>query len=128
MTIVLLPFTLQMLPFHALPCWATTSHCCATRLLYWATTFQSNLASPASGGAVPAVLADYCANCVETPAMGGPIYRFGASQPCGPAGWLALLFIKADNVRQIQVRQPHTNESGFPISATNKYTVGSRYR
>ena len=49
-TIVLLPFTLQMLPFHALPCWATTSHCRATRLLYlvahWATTFQSNLASP----------------------------------------------------------------------------------
>ena len=40
-----------MLPFHALPCWATTSHCRATRLLYlvaqWATTFQSNLASPA---------------------------------------------------------------------------------
>ena len=28
-----------MLAFHALPCWATTSHC-------WATTFQSNLASP----------------------------------------------------------------------------------
>ena len=33
-TIVLLPFTLQMLPFHALPCWATTSPCRATRLLY----------------------------------------------------------------------------------------------
>ena len=36
-TVVLLPFTLQMLPFHALPCWAT-------RLLYlvarWANTFQ----------------------------------------------------------------------------------------
>ena len=35
-----------MLPFHALQCWATTSHCWETRLLYWATTFQSNLASP----------------------------------------------------------------------------------
>ena len=51
-------YTLQMLAFYALHCWATTSHCWATtshcwatRLLYlvahWATTFQSNLASPA---------------------------------------------------------------------------------
>ena len=50
MTVVLLLFTLQMLAFYALHCWATTSHCWATRLLYlvaqWATTFQSNLASP----------------------------------------------------------------------------------
>ena len=49
-TVVLLLFTLQMLAFYALHCWATTSHCWATRLLYlvaqWATTFQSNLASP----------------------------------------------------------------------------------
>ena len=48
---MLLLFTLQMLAFYALHCWATTSHCWATRLLYlvaqWATTFQSNLASPA---------------------------------------------------------------------------------
>ena len=39
-----LDFTLQMLAFYALQCWAT-------RLLYlvaqWETTFQSNLASPA---------------------------------------------------------------------------------
>ena len=51
-TVVLLLFTLQMLAFYALHCWATTSHCWATRLLYlvaqWATTFQSNLASPAN--------------------------------------------------------------------------------
>ena len=38
-TVVLLLCTLQMLPFYALPCWVT-------RLLYWATTLQSNLASP----------------------------------------------------------------------------------
>ena len=52
-TVVLLLFTLQMLAFYALHCWATTSHCWATRLLYlvaqWATTFQSNLASPDNG-------------------------------------------------------------------------------
>ena len=29
--------------------------------------------------------------------------------------------------RQIQVRQPHTNKSGFAISAINKYTLGNRY-
>ena len=37
---------------HFVPCWATTSHCWATRLLslvaHWATTFQSNLVSPAA--------------------------------------------------------------------------------
>ena len=46
---------------------------------------------------------------------------------CGPAGWLALLPIKAGNARQIQIRQPHTNKTGFAISAIHKYTVGSRY-
>ena len=30
--------------------------------------------------------------------------------------------------RQIHVRQPHTNKSGFAISAINKYMTGSRYR
>ena len=36
---------------HFVPCWATISHCWATRLpslvAHWATTFQSNLVSPA---------------------------------------------------------------------------------
>ena len=32
------------------------------------------------------------------PSMGCPIYRFWASRPCGPAGWLALLLIKAGDV------------------------------
>ena len=30
--------------------------------------------------------------------IGGPIYRFGASRPCEPAGRLAMLLIKADYV------------------------------
>ena len=30
--------------------------------------------------------------------MGGPNYRFLASPPCGPAGWLALILIKAGDV------------------------------
>ena len=45
-----------------------------------------------SGGAVKAVLASCGANCVETS-------RFlGASRPCRPTGWLALLLIKAGDV------------------------------
>ena len=31
------------------------------------------------------------------PSNGGPIYRFGASRPCGPPGW-PLLLIKAGDV------------------------------
>ena len=40
------------------------------------------------------------ANYVETsrPQHWGLIYRFWASRPCGPAGWLALLLIKAGAV------------------------------
>ena len=48
-------FCLYNLPskcHHFVPCWATTSQCWATRLLsfvaHWATTFQSNLVSPAT--------------------------------------------------------------------------------
>ena len=60
---------------------------------------------PTSGGAVIAV-SNRCVNCVETsrPSNGGPIYRFffgqagRASRPCGSAGWLALLLIKASDV------------------------------
>ena len=32
------------------------------------------------------------------PRNGGPIYRFLACRPCGPAGWLALLLTKAGDV------------------------------
>ena len=63
-----------------------------------------------------------CANCVDPSRaqQWGPDYRFGASRPCGPTGWLAMLLIKAGDVetnpgptttricdichRQIQVR------------------------
>ena len=33
------------------------------------------------------------------PSNGGPIYRFWASRPCGPAGWQALLLTKAGDVQ-----------------------------
>ena len=33
-----------------------------------------------------------------TPSNVGPIYRFWEGRPCGPAGWLALLLIKASDV------------------------------
>ena len=52
---------------------------------------------PTSGGAVTAVT-NCCANCVEPsrhPQWGPDFYRFVlANRPCGPAGWLALLFTK----------------------------------
>ena len=38
-----------------------------------------------------------------------------------------ILPIKMGDVRQIQVRQHNTHESGFAISAINKYMLGSRY-
>ena len=45
---------------------------------------------PTSGGAVTAN-SSCCANCVEPPrpSNGGPIYRFWACPPCGPAGAVA---------------------------------------
>ena len=41
-----------------------------------------------------------CANCVDPfrPQQWGPNYRFGASRPCGPTGWLAMLLIKVGDV------------------------------
>ena len=41
-----------------------------------------------------------CANCVypSRTQQWGPNYRFGASRPCGPAGWLSMLLIRAGNV------------------------------
>ena len=35
---------------------------------------------------------------LPVPSNGGPIYRFWACRPCGPAGWLALLLTKAGDV------------------------------
>ena len=52
------------------------------------------------GGSVAAVT-NCCANCVKPsrPQQWGPDLTFcGASRPCGPAGWLALLLTKAGYV------------------------------
>ena len=38
------------------------------------------------------------ASNLPSPSNGGPIYRFWACRPCGPAGWLALLFTKEGDV------------------------------
>ena len=83
---------------------------------------------PTSGGAVTADT-NCCENCAGTsrPSNGGPIYRFSASRPCGTAGWLACSSQKRVMSRQNQVRLPHTNESGFAISAINNYMFGNRY-
>ena len=35
---------------------------------------------------------------LPVPSNGDPIYRFLASRPCGPAGWLALFLIKTGDV------------------------------
>ena len=56
------------------------------------------------------------------PSNGGPDL-----QPCGPAGLLVLLLIKADDV-EINPGPTTTHKQGFAISAINKYTVGSSYR
>ena len=55
---------------------------------------------PTSGGAVTAVT-NCCAYSVEPPRprkWGPDLPFFGASRPCGPAGWLALLLTKAGDV------------------------------
>ena len=72
---------------------------------------------PTSSGAVTMALANFFVNCVDTfrPHQCSQLYRFWASWPCGPARWQALLLIKTGDVGQIQVRQPHTNKSGFVI-------------
>ena len=33
------------------------------------------------------------------PSNGGTIYRFWASRPCGPAGWMTLFLIKSSDVK-----------------------------
>ena len=60
---------------------------------------------------------------LPAPSNGDPIYLFWTSRPCGPAGWLALFSLKRVMSRLIQVRQHHTNESGFVISAIKQIHV-----
>ena len=83
---------------------------------------------PTSGGAVTSVT-NCCVNCVDpAPSNGCPIYRF-----FGQAGHADRLdgrrcsSQKRVMSRLILFRQFHTNESGFVISAINKYMLGSRY-
>ena len=59
------------------------------------------------------------------PAMGARFIVFWACRPCGPAGWLALLLTKVGDVETNP--GPTTRESGFVISAINKYMSESRY-
>ena len=80
---------------------------------------------PTSGGAVTSVI-NCCANCVESSRsqQWGPDIPFLASRPCV---WLALLLTKVGDVETNPGQITQTNKSVFPISAINKYMLGSRY-
>ena len=58
------------------------------------------------------------------PAMGA---RFTVFWACGPAGWLALLLTKAGDVETNSGPTTLNKQSGFVISAINKYMSESRY-
>ena len=79
------------------------------------------MTQPTSGGAVTAD-ANCCANCVGTsrPQQWGPNLSFlGESRQCGPAGWLALLLIKAgDESRSISAKN-NTQIPGPAICTEN---------
>ena len=64
------------------------------------------------------------------PAMGTSsiLYLLWARRPCGAAGWLGLLLIKAGNVETNMGPTITHEQSGFVISAITKYTVRSKYR
>ena len=69
-----------------------------------------------------------CKMCrhLPLPAMDARFTVFGKDGHADPSdGWRCSL-LKRVMSRQIQVRQQHTNKSGFAISAINKYIVGSR--
>ena len=91
--------------------------------------FRLQTTQHTSGGAVTAVT-NCCANCVEPfhPQQWWPDLPF-----FGQAGHADLLdgwrcfSQKRVMSRLIQVRQHQTNESGFVISAINKYMSVSRY-
>ena len=63
--------------------------------IFWLQTTQHT-----RGGSVIAVWKTMCKLCRPFPhtAMGARLPFFGASPPCGPAGWLAMLLIKAGDV------------------------------
>ena len=60
-----------------------------------------------------------CKLCRNLPSMGDLFTVFGASRPCGPAGWLALLLIKAGDVESN--RGPtHTPKQGWIFHICHK--------
>ena len=75
---------------------------------------------PKSGGAVTAV-SNGCANCVKSSR-----YQQWVPDLAFFDGWHCFSEKRVMS-RQIQVRQPHTNKSGFAKSVINKYMVGSPY-
>ena len=86
-------------------------------------------AHPTSSGAVTAVT-NSCANCVEPsrPQQWGTDLPFlGQVGHVDPLDGWRCFPQKRMMSRLIQVEQHHTNESGFVISAINKYMLGSRY-
>ena len=68
-------------------------------MAYMTTRCRLQTTQPTRGGAVTAVWQTLCKLCrpLPPPAMGA-LLPFFASWPCGPAGWLAMLLIKAGNV------------------------------
>ena len=82
-----------------------------------------------SGGAVTSVMADCCANCVKTPvpSNGGPIYHFWGKPAMRTRRMAGTAPHKSGDI-ETDPGVTTTHKSGFAISVTNKYTVGSRYR
>ena len=86
---------------------------------FWPQTTQ-----PTSSGGVTVV----CESNPPAPSNGGPINRFlGQPAITDPLDGWRCSSQKRVMSRLIQVRQLKTNESGFVISAINKYMLGSRY-
>ena len=62
------------------------------------------------------------------PSMETPLPLFGQDGHADPLDGWQCCSLKWAMSRLIQVRLPHANKSGFAISATDKYKLGSRYR
>ena len=94
--------------------------------VFWVMWSELLLTQPTSGGAVTAVTI-CCENGVEVshPLNGSQFTVFGQADHADPLdGWRSQKRVMS---RLIQVRQLQTNESGFAISAINKYILGIKY-
>ena len=90
---------------------------------------ELQMTQPTRGGAVTTVTNGY-ANCVEpscTQQWGPDLPFFGQAGHADRLDGWRCFSQKRVMSRLILVRQHHTNESGFAISALNKYMLGSRY-